>query len=184
MTSSRTDAGPRELIAASAQTLFETNGYAGTSVRQIASAAGVDPSLVIRHFGSKEALFIKVIGLDGYVDPPIAGPIESLGRRLAAFALAPESDEFRVRLTVLMRDSDRVAVREGLRLTVRRMFIDQLVDVLQGDDRSVRAELIAAQLGGLVQSTVATDSKTAARLDVDQVIELYGRAIQTLVDPT
>lgn len=175
---------PRELIASNARELFEQHGYAGTSVRQIAAAAGVDPSLVIRHFSSKESLFIRVIGLDGYVDPPIAGPIESLGERLATFVLAPEHAEFRTRLSALIRASDREAVREGLRLTVRRMFIDQLVDVLPGADREVRAQLISAQLGGIVQASAAIEEEVLTRVSRRRLIELYGKAIQSLVQPS
>jgi len=36
--------------------LFAERGYAGVTVRQIASAAGVSPALVIHHYGSKERL--------------------------------------------------------------------------------------------------------------------------------
>lgn len=184
MTTSETTELPRDLIARSARALFEANGYAGTSVRVIAADAGVDPSLVIRHYGSKESLFIKVIGLDGYVDPPIEGPIEALGIRLVGFVLAPEHAEFRTRLSALVRASDRDAVREGLRLTVRRMFIDQLVEVLPGRDREARAQLISAQLGGLVQAVDAIEEELTGRVSRKRLIDLYGRAIQSLVDST
>ena len=36
--------------------LFAERGTAGVSIREIASAAGVSPSLVIHHYGSKEGL--------------------------------------------------------------------------------------------------------------------------------
>src|SRR5690349_24955427 len=105
MTAARTPT--KEAIRAAAARLFPVDGYAGTSVRQIGAAAGVDPSLVIRHFGSKEALFVHVIGLDQYVDPPIDGPLEALGERLVTFSLAPETRAFRARITALIRASDR-----------------------------------------------------------------------------
>jgi AcrR family transcriptional regulator len=35
---------------------FGTDGYAGTSVRTIATAAGVSPALILHHFGSKDGL--------------------------------------------------------------------------------------------------------------------------------
>jgi AcrR family transcriptional regulator len=38
----------RDVIARQAQELFDERGYAGTSVRAIAAAAGIDPALVIR----------------------------------------------------------------------------------------------------------------------------------------
>lgn len=182
MTPHRVSETPRDLIALHAGLLFEAHGYAGTSVRQIAAAACVDPSLVIRHFGSKELLFLTVIGLDGYADPPVAGPIDSLGVRLARFVLAPEHADFRTRMGALLRASDREAVREGLRVSVRRMFIDQLLAVLTGDDREVRAQLVTAQLGGLVQASEAIEQEVLTRVGQERLVELYGRAIQALVD--
>ncbi len=48
---------PKDAIARVAGRLFAERGFTATSVRAIAAGAGVDPALVIRHFGSKEALF-------------------------------------------------------------------------------------------------------------------------------
>lgn len=172
----------KDLIAASAKRLFEESGFAAVTVRAIAADAGVDPSLVIRHFGSKEALFLDVLGLDRYVRPPIEGPLESLGRRLAGFVLATEHEELRTHLATLVRASDREAIREGLHLSVRRLFIDGLVEVLPGEDREVRAQLIAAQLGGLVQSSDAIEVEVLGRVSQERLVELYGLAIQALVD--
>ena len=56
----------REAIARAAGQLFERHGYTGTSVRAVAAEAGVDPALVIRHFGSKEKLFLDTMDLQGH----------------------------------------------------------------------------------------------------------------------
>lgn len=172
----------KDLIALSAKRLFEAGGFASVTVRAIASDAGVDPALVIRHFGSKESLFLEVLGLDDYVRPPIEGPLDGLGRRLAGFVLADEHEEFRSHLATLVRASDREAVREGLQQSVRRLFIDGLVDALPGGDREVRAQLIVAQLGGIVQSSSAIETEVLTRVGRERVIEMYGRAVQALVD--
>lgn len=47
----------REAIAAAALAQFAERGYGATSVREIARSVGVDPSLVIHYFGSKDGLF-------------------------------------------------------------------------------------------------------------------------------
>lgn len=172
---------PKDLIAASAKKLFTTHGFSGVTVRAIASDAGVDPSLVIRHFGSKESLFLEVLGLDRYVLPPIEGPLETLGRRLADFVLSSEQEEFRSHMATLVRASDREAIREGLRLSVRRLFIDGLVEVLPGRDREVRAQLIVAQLGGAVQASHSAEDELLGHVSRDRLIELLGRGIQALV---
>jgi len=46
--------------------LFVTQGYAGTTLRQIAAAAGIKAGSVYHHFDSKEALFVAVLN-DGIV---------------------------------------------------------------------------------------------------------------------
>lgn len=47
----------RRVILDAARDLFAQHGYAGTSIRQIAAAAEVDPALVHHYFGPKESLF-------------------------------------------------------------------------------------------------------------------------------
>lgn len=173
---------PKDLIAASAKSLFEERGFAAVTVRAIAADAGVDPSLVIRHFGSKEALFLQVLGLDEYVRPPIDGPLDELGQRLAGFVLAKEHEEFRSHFSTMMRASDREAIRDGLRETVRRMFLDDLVAVLPGQDRYVRALLIGTQLGGIMQSVQSIEEEVLPAIGRDRLVQMYGRAIQSLID--
>lgn len=172
----------KDLIAASAKVLFEEHGYVGTSVRAIAADAGIDPSLVIRHFGSKESLFLKVLGLDSYVRPPIDGPISGLGERLAAYVLAPEQREFRSHFAAMMRASDREAIRLGLRDTVRRVFLDDLADVLPGQDQMARALVIGALLGGLMQSAESLTVEALADVGRDHLVRMCGTAIQAVVD--
>lgn len=61
--------GRRRILDASAE-LFVDQGYVGTSLRQIAGAAGMQPASVYHHFSSKEALFIAVLddGIDVMVE--------------------------------------------------------------------------------------------------------------------
>lgn len=172
----------KDQIAVSAKRLFEEHGFVGVTVRAIANDAGADPALVIRHFGSKELLFLGVLGLDRYVTPQIDGPLDSLGERLARFVLAAEHSELRSHLAGMIRASDREAIREGLRAAVRRIFIDGLIEVLPGRDREVRAQLISAQLGGIASAMSLLEDEALTLVTRERVIELYGRAVQALVD--
>lgn len=179
--STRTEPTTREAIAHHARTLFEELGYHDASVRTIAAAAGVDPALVIRHFGSKELLFIEVVGLASFEAPLLGKDTATLGRRLAEFMLAPERSELRIRLRALVRASDREAVRDELRQAINRMFIDELVRVLPGADAAARAQLIGVQLSSFAQASDGADSPSAD-LDRDRLVDLCARAIQALVD--
>ena len=51
----------REEILASARHEFATAGYAKVSMRAIATRAGVDPRLVVYHYGSKSRLFERAV---------------------------------------------------------------------------------------------------------------------------
>src|SRR5262249_45588097 len=50
------DLTARAKVRGAALELFARNGYAATSVREIAAAAGVSPALLFHHFGSKQGL--------------------------------------------------------------------------------------------------------------------------------
>jgi len=51
----------KETIIESALKLFSTKGFEGTSVREIASDAGVNVAMINYYFGSKEKLFESVV---------------------------------------------------------------------------------------------------------------------------
>jgi AcrR family transcriptional regulator len=53
-------------ILVAAQNVFATRGYAAAGVREITALAGVNSSLAIRYFGSKEKLFEEA--LNGLLD--------------------------------------------------------------------------------------------------------------------
>src|SRR5882724_3549169 len=51
-------------ILKAAQQLFADQGYERATVREIAARAAIDPAMVIRYFGSKEALFARATAFD------------------------------------------------------------------------------------------------------------------------
>ena len=54
----------RAAILEAARELFATEGYERATVRDIAAKAAIDPALVIRYFGSKEALFVRAADIE------------------------------------------------------------------------------------------------------------------------
>jgi len=64
-TSVDTQTGRARVLVAAAE-LFVAQGYAGTTLREIASAAGIKAGSVYHHFDSKEDLFAAVLD-DGIV---------------------------------------------------------------------------------------------------------------------
>ena len=52
---------PRRLLLEAARDLFSSQGYSGTSTREIAERAGVSETLMFRYFGSKVGLFREAL---------------------------------------------------------------------------------------------------------------------------
>lgn len=59
------DASTKDRILASALDLFARQGFAGTSMRQIAAEVGIQASSLYNHFPGKEALFSALIEAHG-----------------------------------------------------------------------------------------------------------------------
>ncbi len=53
--------GTRDLILDAAEDLFATQGYAATTVKQVAERVGVQAPALYKHFDSKRALFEEVL---------------------------------------------------------------------------------------------------------------------------
>jgi TetR/AcrR family transcriptional regulator len=55
------DAGARERLLAAALNLFNQNGYAATSVRELVAAAGVTKPVLYYYFGNKEGIYLELM---------------------------------------------------------------------------------------------------------------------------
>ncbi|WP_308198213.1 TetR family transcriptional regulator [Rhodococcus sp. ARC_M6] len=168
-----------EAIRAAAFQLFGEHGFGGTSVRAIAKVAGIDPALVIRHFGSKEALFLETTPVEDYFEGQFDGPLDTLGLQIATFVLRKADARMLSVHTALMRASDSARIRGRLR-EMSDTFARNLGSRLPGENAYTRALLISAQVTGLL-SALGTES-IPPDADRGEVAELYGRAIQGLVD--
>jgi AcrR family transcriptional regulator len=134
----------RERILAEATRLFGERGYAATSVREVAEAAGCTKPALYYHFGSKESLFLAALraetdALNRLVEVPIRDGMsvrEHLVHALARFFDHLREDVVGVRLVMLadlrpepgqpafdfasIRDRHLARTRELLELGVER----------------------------------------------------------------
>jgi AcrR family transcriptional regulator len=169
-----------EAIRGAATKLFAEHGFGGTSVRDIASAAGSDPAVVIRQFGSKEKLFLEVLTLPRHFQGLVEGPRESLGREILRKLI--EADDSTLRLyKTLLGASDRPDVRQYLEQATSRHIIDPLAERLAGSNRRLRAQLVAAQIAGLLTS-ICLFEPMSAELCGAAALDQYAIAIQALID--
>jgi len=63
--------GRRRAIVTAAVPLFARNGFAGTTTRELAAAAGVSEALLFRHFPSKQLLYREILALGCEGDPAL-----------------------------------------------------------------------------------------------------------------
>ncbi|RZU72476.1 TetR family transcriptional regulator [Micromonospora kangleipakensis] len=152
-----TDAAPRArrsdatraAILRAARERFAADGYDRATIRAIAADAHIDPSMVMRYYGSKEGLFAAAAEFDLRL-PDLAGvPSGQLGEVLVRHFLDRwEGDET---LAALLRAA---STNPGAAERMRGIFADQLGAVVArfGTDPATtarRAGLVASQILGL-----------------------------------
>jgi len=146
--------GTREKILSAARTQFARRGYDGTTIRGIATAARVDPKLVLHYFETKEGVFEAA--MDFPFDPAQALPrllepgLDGLGTRLALFFLEIWDSPAGARAQALMRSVVASETAASLmRDFASKEILGRLAERLELDHPELRASLVASQLVGL-----------------------------------
>ncbi|PUB32317.1 TetR family transcriptional regulator [Promicromonospora sp. AC04] len=172
----------KQSIYEAATTLFTQHGYAHTTVRDIATAAGVDPALVIRHFGSKVNLFIETMRTTSAYILTVDAPLPTMGEHLVRFVL--NADE-RVRSTylALVRASDTEDVATLLRTVHEDTIVKPLRDRLDGPDAGLRAAMIASMVAGLMHALWIARDRDLLSAPPEQIVAHYAPIVQALVQP-
>lgn len=178
------ESGTRAAILAAARERFAHVGYHRTTLRAVATDAGVDPALVAHFFGSKQQLFLQVMELpfdpDELVRRLAAGPRRELGDRVAAFALEVlEDPEARSRWTGMVRaaasEPDAAAL---LRELVTTRVFHPLAEALGGDDAALRANLASTQMVGLVMGRYILQVEPLASAQPDTIARAIAPTLQ------
>jgi AcrR family transcriptional regulator len=171
----------RDAIRAAAERLFARQGYAATSVRDIAASAGVDAALVIRHFGSKEQLFLDTTRVEfDHLD--LDGPLDTLGERLI-LSLLDADDQVRGAYLALVRASDAGEVSSALRSAHEADFVAPLAARLEGADADIRARLAATLVGGLFYGLWIVRDEVLLATSHRELSQRYGALLQRLITP-
>jgi AcrR family transcriptional regulator len=177
----RTGAETREEIRSAATRLFRERGYARTSVRDIATLAESNPALVIRHFGSKELLFLDAMQLTIDDEPLPDVPPAEFGERFVARLLA--DDDVRGVYLALVRGSHEPQIKERLRTIHEHTFVGPLRSRLTGPDADLRARLAAAVVGGLLYALWVVGDAQLVAVDPQELVTRYGALLQQLITP-
>jgi AcrR family transcriptional regulator len=112
--------GRRKAIVAAAVPLFARNGFAGTTTRELAAAAGVSEALLFKHFPSKQSLYREILALGCEGDPAL----ERLAVLPASTATLVAIVRFMVRRFVLGAEADRHEFDLRMRLMLHSFLED------------------------------------------------------------
>ncbi|OBB92845.1 TetR/AcrR family transcriptional regulator [Mycolicibacterium peregrinum] len=180
-------AGPsdkRERILTSARELFARNGIDKTSIRSIASDAGVDAALVHHYFGTKTQLFAAAIHIP--IDPMTVisrlkeVPVDQIGHTLPSILLPLWDSEIGKGFVATLR-----SILAGNDVSLVRSFLQDIiigeigprVDNPPGSSR-IRIQFVASQLVGVAMARYILELEPFATLPADQIAETIAPTLQ------
>ncbi|MET0700243.1 MAG: TetR family transcriptional regulator [Mycobacterium sp.] len=174
----------RERILDSARELFASKGIGKTSIRAIATGAGVDSALVHHYFGTKEQLFAAAINVP--FDPGVilaqlrTTPVEDLGRTLPSLILPLWDSDIGAGLLATLRSAmagDQINI---FRSFLRDVVVTELAARVDNPAGSgiIRAEFVATQILGVAMTRHIFQIEPFASLPVQQIIDTIAPNLQ------
>jgi len=179
--------GSRALILTAARRHFSEVGYDRATIRRIATAARVDPALVLHYFGSKDGLFSAAMDFPppDAVFPQVFGPgIDGLGQRVATFFLTQWESEAGAGLLGMLRSvhtSDKAAAM--MREFISTELLARVAPTLTGRDRELRATLAVSHLIGVAVIRYVVRLEPIASAPTATIAKRVGAVIQSYFDP-
>jgi AcrR family transcriptional regulator len=110
----------RKAIVNAAVPLFARKGFAGTTTRELAEAAGISEALLFKHFPSKQLLYREILRLGCEGDPAL----EKLAGMQPSTATLVCMIRFMVRRFVLGDEIERAELDSRLRLVLHSFLED------------------------------------------------------------
>jgi len=178
----RDGAASRSAILATARSQFGTNGFERTTIRSIASAAGVDPTLVMHYFGSKAELFAAASRFDiTFPDLSDVAP-ESVADVLLPMFVAVWGPDGSFLPLLRAAATNRAAADALLEVFVDR--VAPALSVVVPDRAAERAALVGSQLLGLAVARYILCIPSLADMDDANLVEWLRPVItHYLADP-
>ena len=176
-------AGTRQAILDAARSAFAARGYEQTTIRAVATAAGIDASMVMRYYGSKAGLFAAAATADLQVPDLRAVPAERRGEVLVRYLVERWEDSSRDdELILLLRTAvTSEAVAAQLQDVLTRLLAEPIAALGDrlGDGRAAeRSGLAAAQLLGLALCRYILRQEPLASLPADEVVAAVAPSVQ------
>ena len=164
------------ILDAAAQ-LFLAAGYERTTIRAVASAAGVDAALVMHYFGSKLELFRQVI--ETAPVPGVSGAPGQAAEQILATLADRLASEPTASLTLLRSMLTNHEAASAASVAAAR-YEAQIAQAIPASDASLRAAIISAITLGVMVSRHLIKSDELATADPAQVISLLRPCVTSL----
>jgi AcrR family transcriptional regulator len=172
-------------ILDAARELFATEGYERATIRGVAAKAGVDPALVMQHFGSKEGLFAAATRWSSEHQTILTAPSDNLVSAALDDLLSHfESADDREAAVALMRNClTHPAALEIMRDQIMYERKCAVAARIEGPDAELRAGLFAAVMIGLGMSRYLIKLEPVASASEDDLRRLIEPALTALLEP-
>ncbi|WP_206060963.1 TetR family transcriptional regulator [Nonomuraea basaltis] len=173
----------RAAILDAARAAFAERGYARATIREIAQRAGVTHGLVMRHFSSKEQLFIAAMPGARDLDDLMPGSPETLPERIAqAYVDRMENADGTDPFIALIRSaaSDEQAAT-NLYLAMRQRSIDSYKTLITGPDAEQRIDLLGAHLIGVTFSRYVVKKGPLAEMSPEHLVRQLTRTLRNIL---
>jgi AcrR family transcriptional regulator len=172
-------------ILEAARELFAADGFERATIRGVAARAGVDPALVMQHFGNKEALFAASTRWSSEHQRILTATSDSLAAAaiddvLSHFEYADDSEAAVALLRNCLTHPAALAVMRDQVMSERKQAV---AAGLKGPDAELRAGLFAACMIGLGMSRYLIKLEPVASASPEDLHRLMEPVLNALVEP-
>jgi len=172
----------RARILQAARRRFARAGYQGTTIRAVAADAGIDPSMVMRYYGSKDGLFAAATDVELELPDLTQIPRRHWGRRLVRhFFDRWESGPEEPTPGLLIRSAATNAVAAERLGEIVHQQIAEALEHAGVDQARRRAALIATQMLGLACCRYVLELPAITSAEQDELVADLGGTLQRYI---
>lgn len=190
--------------AAAARAVLARAGYADTTLKTVAHAAGIAPDVLASLYRNREELLSAALQLPfdpAAAVPRLIGPgLEGMGERLVRAAMAiMQSDQMRSDIAYVGRVAsegasgsgagavtgvtDAVGLVRGAFDYIQDTVVDRALESLGVPDARMRGALITSYLAGVMITRYVVKMEPLASASEDEVVALVAPLVQRTLDP-
>lgn len=162
---------------------FTRDGYDDVGMRDVAGDVGIDAALVVRYFGSKEALFEAALDACFDGDDPWEGDRPTFGERLSHEIVYGSKNASKMQgLLIILRSMGSAKAMDVIRASCAQDFMQPLTDWLGGEDAPVRARLMAGLIMGMSITREITGPESLSADACERLRQRLAGQLQALAD--